>query len=66
MQKMKHIAIKCLPALLLAILSFHFLMTLAFLTPLNPVKLRFDSVNQDYMNPYFFFPKLGTFCAKPC
>ncbi|WP_433933507.1 DUF5819 family protein [Sorangium cellulosum] len=39
------------PALLGAALCFHFAMTLAYLTPQNPLKLRFARLIDGYMNP---------------
>ncbi|WP_437841981.1 DUF5819 family protein [Sorangium sp. So ce1153] len=39
------------PALLAAALCFHFAMTLAYLTPQNPLKLRFARLIDGYMSP---------------
>ena len=41
------------PALLAAALCFHFAMTLAYLTPQNPLQLRFARLISGYMNPFF-------------
>ncbi|XXX78200.1 DUF5819 family protein [Sorangium sp. So ce134] len=41
------------PALLAAALCFHFAMTLSYLTPQNPLKLRFARLIDGYMNPFF-------------
>ncbi|WP_437636485.1 DUF5819 family protein [Sorangium sp. So ce854] len=41
------------PALLGAALCFHFAMTLAYLTPQNPLKLRLARLIEGYMNPFF-------------
>lgn len=40
------------PALLAAALCFHFAMTLSYLTPQNPLKLRFAWLIDGYMNPF--------------
>lgn len=53
MQRLSHLSIIVLPIVLIAGISFHFLMTIVYLTPLNPVKLRLDPVVHDYMNPFF-------------
>jgi hypothetical protein len=44
---------KVLPALLLMGLGLHFVFTLAFLTPVNPVKLSVIGVVDGYMRPFF-------------
>ncbi|WP_437586174.1 DUF5819 family protein [Sorangium sp. So ce1000] len=41
------------PALLAAALCFHFAMTLSYLTPQNPLQLRFARLISGYMNPLF-------------
>ncbi|WP_437293377.1 DUF5819 family protein [Sorangium sp. So ce426] len=41
------------PALLAAALCFHFAMTLGYLTPQNPLQLRFARLISGYMNPFF-------------
>jgi hypothetical protein len=53
MQRFARIGFIVLPVLLLSALGIHFLMTLAYLTPLNPMKLRYDTANQAYMQPFF-------------
>jgi hypothetical protein len=45
--------LKVLPALLIAALVIHYAFTLAFLTPLNPVKLRALPLINAYMVPLF-------------
>ncbi|WP_437944931.1 DUF5819 family protein [Sorangium sp. So ce296] len=40
------------PALLAAALVFHFAMTLSYLTPQNPLKLRFARLIDGYMHPF--------------
>jgi hypothetical protein len=45
--------VRVLPALLIGILALHFSLTMAFLTPLNPVKLRLLPVLESYINPFF-------------
>jgi hypothetical protein len=53
MKSLARIGIALLPALILLVLIFHFVMTLAFLTPINPVKLHYDRWNLAYMQPFF-------------
>jgi hypothetical protein len=45
--------IRVLPAALIGMLALHFGMTMAFLTPLNPVKVRLNAVIEGYINPFF-------------
>lgn len=45
--------IRALPAVLLGVLAMHFTVTMAFLTPLNPVKLRLMPALEGYMMPFF-------------
>ncbi|HEX8699369.1 MAG TPA: DUF5819 family protein [Myxococcaceae bacterium] len=45
--------IRVLPGVLIGVLALHFSMTLAFLTPLNPVKLRLLPILESYINPFF-------------
>lgn len=42
-----------LPAVLISGLGIHFTLTLAFLTPINPVKLSVQSLVDGYMQPFF-------------
>lgn len=53
MHRLSKITVTIFPALLILVLTFHFLMTLAYLTPLNPMKLYFQHVNLAYMQPFF-------------
>ena len=53
MHRLSRIAVTIFPALLILVLVFHFLMTLAYLTPLNPVKLNVQHANLAYMQPLF-------------
>ncbi len=58
MDSKKHLSlaeklIRALPAVLLGVLAVHFSLTLAFLTPLNPLKLRLMPVLEGYIQPFF-------------
>jgi len=53
MHRLPRLALALLPAVLGAALAFHFAMTLAYLTPLNPLKLRFYEPVVGYMQPFF-------------
>ena len=53
MHRLSRITVTVFPALLTLVLMFHFLMTLAYLTPLNPIKLYFQQANLAYMQPFF-------------
>jgi hypothetical protein len=45
--------VRVLPAILLGGLALHFSLTLAFLTPLNPIKLRLLPLIDGYIQPFF-------------
>ncbi|MFE8605508.1 DUF5819 family protein [Archangium violaceum] len=45
--------LRVLPAALIGVLAMHFAMTMAYLTPLNPVKLRLMPVVEGYIRPFF-------------
>jgi hypothetical protein len=53
MRTLPRLTLALLPALLGLALAFHFAMTLAYLTPLNPLKLRFYQPVTAYMQPFF-------------
>jgi hypothetical protein len=48
-----HHALRFLPGALVSIVALHFAVTLAYLTPPNPVRLRLSPLIQAYMSPYF-------------
>lgn len=53
MRRLSRLPVVLMPALLGALLLFHFGMTVAYLTPLNPAKLRVHHWITGYMQPFF-------------
>jgi hypothetical protein len=53
MRRSSHLALMFMPVSLALALLIHFGMTLAYLTPINPLKLRFARLIDGYMNPLF-------------
>ncbi len=51
--KLPEKVLRVLPAALIGVLAMHFAMTMAYLTPLNPVKLRLMPVVEGYIRPFF-------------
>jgi Family of unknown function (DUF5819) len=53
MRSLSRLVLPLLFAILTGVLVFHFAMTLTYLTPLNPLKLRFHHLILGYMHPFF-------------
>jgi hypothetical protein len=53
MHPVPRLTLALLPALLASALALHFALTLAYLTPLNPLKLAFHQSVSAYMQPFF-------------
>lgn len=51
--RFKRLALHVLPPALLAVLVGHFTMTLLYLMPVNPIKLRVERVVGGYIEPFF-------------